>query len=512
MAPPPPPPTALQLKAGGLALSKQTQKKVPKPGAPLKTLNWTPVPPHKIQATVWEKIEDEKMYKHINLQELASCFAAGARVLEMMVKAPCNTDNCTIMLSKLKLSHREIRHTVMSMDEKSRLPKDMIEQMLKFVPTKDELLLLREAVVRHKSPAVLALADRFLYEVGQVPRYEKRLRCLHTIRTFSERLDEMKPYLNAVIQASTTLGNAQGFTISSLNLIHGVKSALRTDRNLMHFIVELVEKKFPDLLKLKRELSTVYEAARFNRPEMEAEMRLIEASLREIASELAAQQKQVETVVASTSNASDSVEGTQSSTKSSVPEEPGTESVSQKTDPGLTRAKEITKSTRTPQPDRFIPVVNAFLESARSSFREVQALNRNMEEKFSACAKFYAEEDSSCKKCSPDDFFGAFSKCFNQFTECYQMVWEEREELERTKRQTLVRSIFSKKNDKKRNLNNATSGKDFESLVSALQSGEIFSDDLSRLRSSIRIPQRRTKNGVPTAICASNNTTALKAA
>lgn len=37
----------------------------------------------------------------------------------------------------------------------------------------------------------------------------------------------------------------------------------RSDRNLMHFIVELSEKKFPELLRLNRELNAVYEAAKY---------------------------------------------------------------------------------------------------------------------------------------------------------------------------------------------------------------------------------------------------------
>lgn len=65
-----------------------------------------------------------------------------------------------------------------------------------------------------------------------------------------------------------------------------------------------------------------------------------------------------------------------------------------------------------------------------------------------ASTKLYAETpEKEMKKnsCSPDEFFGTFAKCLNYFTECYQTIWAEREEKERAKRQTLVRSIFTKK-------------------------------------------------------------------
>jgi dishevelled associated activator of morphogenesis len=98
------------------------------------------------------------------------------------------------------MSHREIRQTLLSMDEQRRLPRDVLEQMLKFVPTREEVQLIRETLsARRKGPQALALADRFLWEMGQIPRYEQRLRCLCTIRSFQDRLDELRPGIAGIL-------------------------------------------------------------------------------------------------------------------------------------------------------------------------------------------------------------------------------------------------------------------------------------------------------------------------
>lgn len=78
--------------------------------------------------------------------------------------------NCTILLSKLKMSDEGIARVILDMDTKDVLPLDMVEQLLKFTPGPDEAALLEEHSYDLDS---LARADRFLYEISKLVKKNK---------------------------------------------------------------------------------------------------------------------------------------------------------------------------------------------------------------------------------------------------------------------------------------------------------------------------------------------------
>lgn len=53
----------------------------------------------------------------------------------------------------------------------------------------------------------LASADRFLYEMSRIGNYEERLKCLHFLRSFKERIDDIAPLISckAVVESGMHL-------------------------------------------------------------------------------------------------------------------------------------------------------------------------------------------------------------------------------------------------------------------------------------------------------------------
>ncbi|KAJ1357962.1 hypothetical protein KIN20_016242 [Parelaphostrongylus tenuis] len=130
--------------------------------------------------------------------------------------------------------------------------------------------------------------------------------------------------------------------------------------------------------------------------------------------------------------------------------------------------------------DRFEIVAKQFIATASQQYNLLEKMHSEMKAKFSACAAQFCFESIN-----PEEMFSCLAKFFTAFYDAQQQLWAENEQKEQVKRQTIARSYFAKKVSRRRE-----NEPDFDQLISALQSGDLFKDDLSRLRTSFRVPRK----------------------
>ena len=124
-------------------------------------------------------------------------------------------------------------------------------------------------------------------QISEIPRLEQRLGCMIFKRTFTEKVTELRPNLDAVTKASKALkssksfhkileiilllgnymngtgrsGGALGFKLAAINKLVDTKSA-NNKMTLLHFIADTVEAKFPEVIKFVEELVDVDAASK----------------------------------------------------------------------------------------------------------------------------------------------------------------------------------------------------------------------------------------------------------
>ncbi|XP_060843204.1 disheveled-associated activator of morphogenesis 1 isoform X3 [Rhopalosiphum padi] len=530
MAIPPPPPPQLVIKSNGPApppappplhippsnlppppgclpqlVVRQRSVEIPKPSAPLKSFNWAKLPETKVAGTVWADIDEGKMYSSIDLEAVDKLFcayqnqkqsngttAANEGSSEDLRKTGNNkskvlsvidgrrAQNCTILLSKLKMSDEEIARVIMDMDSKDILPLDMVEQLLKFTPGPDEAALLEEHSFDLDS---LARADRFLYEISKIAHYDQRLRSLVYKKKFITWTGEVEGRTKIVMEASREVarsrrlrkllelvlalgnymnkgarGNAWGFRLSSLNRLTDTKSSSVRGITLLHYIVDMADKKFKDILLLEEDLPHVRGASKVSLAELEKDMSQLRNNLKEVEREIEFQRVQ--------------------------PAVPG---------------------------DMFLPVMKEFLTTATCKFSELEDLFQDMKTRFDRAVRLFGEDNSTIQ---PDDFFAIFDSFLTALYEARQdnsTVKKRREEEEKRTRQEveLKKLTLDRKNckDGASVLSNGSGGRqvsingksgdkaEFDDLISALRTGDVFSEDsmakIKRSRKSRHSPPAR---------------------
>uniref|UniRef100_A0A2K5IWU3 Dishevelled associated activator of morphogenesis 1 n=1 Tax=Colobus angolensis palliatus TaxID=336983 RepID=A0A2K5IWU3_COLAP len=424
---------------------------------------------NKLEGTVWTEIDDTKVFKILDLEDLERTFSAYQRqqkeadaiddtlssklkVKELSVIDGRRAQNCNILLSRLKLSNDEIKRAILTMDEQEDLPKDMLEQLLKFVPEKSDIDLLEEH--RHELDR-MAKADRFLFEMSRINHYQQRLQSLYFKKKFAERVAEVKPKVEAIRSGSEEVfrssalkqllevvlafgnymnkgqrGNAYGFKISSLNKIADTKSSIDKNITLLHYLITIVENKYPSVLNLNEELRDIPQAAKVNMTELDKEISTLRSGLKAVETELEYQKSQ--------------------------PPQPG---------------------------DKFVSVVSQFITVASFSFSDVEDLLAEAKDLFTKAVKHFGEEAG---KIQPDEFFGIFDQFLQAVSEAKQENENMRKKKEEEERRARMEAQLKEQRERERKMRkakeNSEESGEFDDLVSALRSGEVFDKDLSKLK------------------------------
>ncbi|XP_032759179.1 formin-like protein 2 isoform X1 [Rattus rattus] len=306
--PPPPPPSAPPLPGtssptvvfnSGLAAVKI--KKPIKTKFRMPVFNWVALKPNQINGTVFNEIDDERILEDLNVDEFEEIFKTKAQgpaidlssskqkitqkgSSKVTLLEANRAKNLAITLRKAGKSADEICKAIHVFDLKT-LPVDFVECLMRFLPTENEVKVLRLYERERKPLENLSDEDRFMMQFSKIERLMQKMTIMAFIGNFTESIQMLTPQLHAIIAASVSIKSSQklkkileiilalgnymnsskrgavyGFKLQSLDLLLDTKS---TDRKqtLLHYISNVVKEKYQQVTLFYNELHYVEKAA-----------------------------------------------------------------------------------------------------------------------------------------------------------------------------------------------------------------------------------------------------------
>lgn len=160
-------------------------------------------------------------------------------------------------------------------------------------------------------------------------------------------------------------GNASGFRLASLNRLADTKSSSMKGTTLLHYLVQVVEKKFKDQLRFDEDIPHVKHAAKVSLAEMEKDISMLRTGLTEVSREI-----------------------------------------------------EFHRCAGTaPVGDLFLAVMMEFHTQASVRFAELEDQFQDMKARFDRAVRLFGEDGSVVQ---PDEFFGIFDSFLNAFMDARQ--------------------------------------------------------------------------------------------
>ncbi|XP_015428113.1 PREDICTED: protein diaphanous homolog 1 [Myotis davidii] len=468
MGMPPPPPFGFGVPAAPVLPYGLTPKKLYKPEVQLRRPNWSKFVAEDLsQNCFWTKVKEDRFENNELFAKLTSAFSAQTKtskakkdqeggeekksvqkkkVKELKVLDSKTAQNLSIFLGSFRMPYQEIKNVILEVNE-AVLTESMIQNLIKQMPEPEQLKMLSELKDEYDD---LAESEQFGVVMGTVPRLRPRLNAILFKLLFSEQVENIKPEIVSVTAACEELrksesfsnlleitllvGNfmnagsrnagAFGFNISFLCKLRDTKS---TDQKmtLLHFLAELCENDYPDVLKFPDELAHVEKASR--------------VSAENLQKNLDQMKKQISDVERDVQNF-----------------------------PAATDEK-----------DKFVEKMTSFVKDAQEQYNKLRMMHSNMESLYKELGDYFLFDP---KKVSVEEFFMDLHNFKNMFVQAVKENQKRRETEEKMRRAKLAKEKAEKerleKQQKREQLIDMNAEGDetgvMDSLLEALQSGAAF--------------------------------------
>ncbi|XP_071425814.1 protein diaphanous homolog 2 isoform X3 [Pithys albifrons albifrons] len=448
------------------------EKKKYKLEVSMKRINWSKIEPQEIgENSFWVKAEEDKFEDPELFAKLALTFGTQMKakkpveeseekkaaqpkkkIKELRVLDGKSAQNLSIFLGSFRLPYEEIKNIILEVDEE-KLSESLIQNLVKNLPEQKELNALAELKDEYND---LAEPEQFGVVMSSVKMLRPRLNGILFRLMFEEHVNNIKPDIMAVTMACEELKksesfskllelvlflgnymnsgsrNAQslGFNISFLCKIRDTKSADQKT-TLLHFLAEICEENYRDILKFPDELQHVESASK--------------VSAQTLKSSLDSMNHQIQRL-----------------------------------------ENDITNFPKTQdEHDKFVEKMSSFAESAREQYEKLSTMHNNMTKLYENLGEYFTFDP---KAISIEEFFGDLSNFRTLFLEALRENNKRRELEEKTKRAKLAKEKAERerleRQKKKQQLIDMNKEGDetgvMDSLLEALQSGAAFRDRRKR--------------------------------
>ncbi|KRF98360.1 uncharacterized protein Dwil_GK14913, isoform B [Drosophila willistoni] len=462
---PPPPPMMMGPMVPVLPHGLKPKKKYDVKN-PMKRANWKAILPTKMsEKAFWVKCQEDKLAQDDFLQELALKFSSKPvkkeqkdsvdkpttltkKTVDLRVLDSKSAQNLAILLggSLKHLSYEQIKICLLRCDT-DILSSNILQNLIQYLPPPEQLKRLQE--IKNKGEQLPPI-EQFAATIGEIKRLSPRLHNLNFKLTYADMVQDIKPDIvsgtaaceevrsskkfSKILELILLLGNymntgskneaAFGFEISYLTKLTNTKDS-DNKQTLLHYLADLVEKKFPDCLNFYDDLSHVDKASRVNMDAIQKSMRQMNSAVKNLETDL--------------------------------------------------------QNNKVPQcdDDKFSEVMGKFAAECRQQVDVLGKMQVQMEKLFKDLSEYYAFDPS---KYTMEEFFGDIKTFKDAFQSAYNENVRVREELEKKRRMQEAREQSLREQMERQQRKLAVVDMDsaqaqegvMDSLLEALQTGSAF--------------------------------------